>query len=440
MKTHKNKVVTITTVGFALFAMFFGAGNLILPPLIGLSTGSNWVEALVGFFISAIIAPFLGILVVTKSGTSFTDLGKKVHPKLIDILAVLIILCIGPLVAIPRTGATTFEVGIRPSFPELSNVVFAIIFFAIVLVLSISRTTIVNIIGKFLTPVLLLSLFALIILGVLYPAKPIGEEIAGFYSPSAFSVGFTEGYQTLDVLASVIFAGIIISAVVSNGYSSVKERVKITISAGMISTLALLIIYGGLIYLGATSDYLEATGVSASEISRTNLLLHISTSILGKGGTFVMAIAIAFACLTTAIALTSATGSIFEKMSKGKIPYKLGVTLCTIISAFISINSVDSIINYAINILLFIYPIVFTLILYILLFGRFVESKKPFIASIIVTALVSLISVLKNLNLNWNLDFLFKIKEQLPLNDYQLEWILPSLITFVIFTTFSRRK
>lgn len=440
MKTHKNKVVTITTVGFALFAMFFGAGNLILPPLIGLSTGSNWVEALVGFFISAIIAPFLGILVVTKSGTSFTDLGKKVHPKLIDILAVLIILCIGPLVAIPRTGATTFEVGIRPSFPELSNVVFAIIFFAIVLVLSISRTTIVNIIGKFLTPVLLLSLFALIILGVLYPAKPIGEEIAGFYSPSAFSVGFTEGYQTLDVLASVIFAGIIISAVVSDGYSSVRERVKITISAGMISTLALLIIYGGLIYLGATSDYLEATGVSPSEISRTNLLLHISTSILGKVGTFVMAIAIAFACLTTAIALTSATGSIFEKMSKGKIPYKLGVTLCTVVSAFISINSVDSIINYAINILLFIYPIVFTLILYILLFGRIVESKKPFIASIVVTALISLISVLKNLNLNWNLDFLFRIKEQLPLNSYHLEWLLPSLITFVIFTTFSRRK
>ncbi|CEN34526.1 branched-chain amino acid transport system II carrier protein [Capnocytophaga cynodegmi] len=440
MKTHKNKVVTITTVGFALFAMFFGAGNLILPPLIGLSTGRNWVEALVGFFISAIIAPFLGILVVTKSGTSFTDLGKKVHPKLIDILAVLIILCIGPLVAIPRTGATTFEVGIRPSFPELSNVVFAIIFFAIVLVLSISRTTIVNIIGKFLTPVLLLSLFALIILGVLYPAKPIGEEIAGFYSPSAFSVGFTEGYQTLDVLASVIFAGIIISAVVSDGYSSVRERVKITISAGMISTLALLIIYGGLIYLGATSDYLEATGVSPSEISRTNLLLHISTSILGKVGTFVMAIAIAFACLTTAIALTSATGSIFEKMSKDKIPYKLGVTLCTVVSAFISTNSVDSIINYAINILLFIYPIVFTLILYILLFGRIVESKKPFIASIVVTALISLISVLKNLNLNWNLDFLFRIKEQLPLNSYHLEWLLPSLITFVIFTTFSRRK
>ncbi|WP_203970499.1 branched-chain amino acid transport system II carrier protein [Capnocytophaga stomatis] len=440
MKTHKSKIVTITTVGFALFAMFFGAGNLILPPLIGLGTGKDWGEALIGFFISAIIAPFLGILVVTKSGTSFNDLGKKIHPKLINILSVLIILCIGPLVAIPRTGATTFEVGISPSFPELSNIVFAIIFFAIVWVLSISRTTIVNIIGKFLTPILLLSLFALIILGILYPVKPIEQGIEGLYSSKAFSVGFAEGYQTLDVLASVIFAGIIISAVVSDGYTSVRERVKITISAGMISTLALLLIYGGLIYLGATSDYLEATGVSPSEISRTNLLLHISTSILGKGGTFVMAIAIAFACLTTAIALTSATGSIFEKMSKGRIPYKLGVTLCTIISAFISVNSVDSIINYAINILLFIYPIVFTLILYILLFGRFVQSKTPFVASIVATALVSLISVLKNLNLNWNLEFLFRIKEALPLNSYHLEWLLPSLVVFVIFAIFGKKK
>lgn len=440
MRTHKNKIITITTVGFALFAMFFGAGNLILPPLIGLSTGSDWGEALIGFFISAIAAPFLGILVVTKSGTSFTDLGKKVHPVLIDILAVLIILCIGPLVAIPRTGATTFEVGISPSFPQLSNVVFAIIFFVIVWVLSIFRTKIVNVIGKFLTPVLLLSLFALIVLGALYPVKPIiGEAIAEFYPPKAFTVGFTEGYQTLDVLASVVFAGIIISAVVSDGYTSVRDRVKITISAGMISTLALLLIYGGLIYLGASSNYLEATGVVSSEISRTDLLLHISTSILGKTGTFVMAVAIALACLTTAIALTSATGSIFEKMSKGRIPYKLGVSLCTIISAFISVNSVDSIINYAINILLFVYPIVFTLILYILLFGRFVQARTPFIASIVATALVSLVAVLKNLNLNWNLDFLFQMKEALPLNNYHLEWVFPSLVTFVIVAVVAKK-
>ena len=107
----KSKLNTIIMVGFALFAMFFGAGNLILPPFIGLETGSEWLIALAGFFITAIIAPFLGVLMVAKAGTNFTDLRQKTHPLLIKIITLLVILCIGPLVAIPRTAATTFEVG-----------------------------------------------------------------------------------------------------------------------------------------------------------------------------------------------------------------------------------------------------------------------------------------------------------------------------------------
>ncbi len=439
MKTRRNKIVTITTIGFALFAMFFGAGNLILPPFIGLMAGNQWGISLLGFFITAIIAPFLGVLVVTKSGITFTDLGRKVHPLLIDILALLIILCIGPLVAIPRTGATTFEVGFKPFFPQASSIIFAILFFAVVFALSISKTKTVDIIGKFLTPILLGALLLLIFLGVLYPTKPVGE-ISEIPVGQAFTFGFVEGYQTLDVLASVIFAGIIISAVINSGYTSVKERVNITLSAGLISTAALLVIYGGLIYLGATSDYLSYGSKSVSDVSRTDLLLHISISILGKAGTFVMAVAIAFACLTTAIALTSATGSIFEKMSKGKISYRLGVSLCTLISIFLSVNGVDKIITYAVNILLFIYPIVFTLILCILLFGRFVEVKTPFIVSIITTSLLSIISVLKNLELNWNLDFLFQLKDALPLSNYHLEWLLPSLISFIISFLLVKKK
>lgn len=438
MRNRKNKFVTITTVGFALFAMFFGAGNLILPPFIGLLSGNQWTISLSGFFITAIIAPFLGVLVVTKSGMSFTDLGKKVHPTLINILALLIILCIGPLVAIPRTGATTFEVGFKPFFPELSNIVFALLFFGVVFALSISKTKIVDIIGKFLTPVLLLSLFILIFLGIFFPVKPVSPPLE-ISAGNSFSFGFVEGYQTLDVLASVIFAGIIISAVVGSGYTGVKERVRITISAGIISTLALLIIYGGLIYLGATSNYLEANAISSvSDISRVNLLLHISNSILGKAGTIIMAVAIAFACLTTAIALTSATGSIFEKMSKGKFPYRWGVTLCTVVSVFLSINGVDNIITYAVNILLFIYPIVFTLILCLLLFGRFIETKMPYIAAIIATTLISIVSVAKNLGLDFPL--LFELKDSLPLSSYHLEWLTPSLATFVVFAVFSKKK
>lgn len=203
----KNKISTAITLGFALFAMFFGAGNLILPPFIGLKTGDQWFTAIAGFFTTGIVSPFLGVLTVVLFGTSFTDLGRKVNPKLVTILALLIMLCIGPLVAIPRTGATTYEIGIKPLFPEFNNILFSLIFFGIVLALSITQSKIVDIIGNFLTPFLILSLGVLVTVGLLNPTA--ATENTGVTAQESFIFAFHEGYQTLDVLASVIFAGII---------------------------------------------------------------------------------------------------------------------------------------------------------------------------------------------------------------------------------------
>ena len=129
----KNKLGTATTLGFALFAMFFGAGNLILPPFIGLKSGSEWFAAVAGFFTTGIVAPFLGVLTVVLFGTSFTDLGRKVNPLIVTVLAFLIMLCIGPLVAIPRTAAATYEIGIKPLLPGFNNILFSVIFFSIVI-------------------------------------------------------------------------------------------------------------------------------------------------------------------------------------------------------------------------------------------------------------------------------------------------------------------
>ena len=420
---RKSKWKTITTVGFALFAMFFGAGNLILPPFIGLRTEGEWGMALLGFFITAILAPFLGVLMVAKTGTHFTDLGKKTHPWLIKILTLLVILCIGPLVAIPRTAATTFEVGIQPLLPAFPKVWFIVLFFAVVTVLSISKSKIVSIIGRFLTPFLLIVLVVLIVLGVCFPPDSITST--AFTATESFSLGFLEGYQTMDLLASVIFAGIVIAAVIDSGYTSRNERVSVTFAAGMLSTLCLLFIYGGLIYLGATTDY-----PLTDSVQRTELLLHISHSVLGKWGTITVALAIGFACLTTAIALTSAVGLFFEEVTHQRIPYKVGAIACTLISLVLSINTVDNIINYAIYILLFIYPIVSTLIITVLFFDRFVNSKLPYILSVLITAIISTIDSCQTLELPF--DKLYEIKSLLPLSDYGLEWFLPALLTFII--------
>lgn len=426
----KHKWTTVTTVGFALFAMFFGAGNLIFPPFIGIRVGYEWHWALIGLFITAILAPFLGVLMVSKVGKQFTDLGLLLHPTLVKLLTLLIILCIGPLVALPRTGATTFEIGIHPLLPDFSPIWFSILFFGTALILSISKTKIVDIIGRFLTPFLLFVLFLLIIFGMLYPTAAI--EPTPMTATESFVLGFTEGYQTMDVLASVIFASIIIAAVVNKGFSSPAERTKMTLLSGMVSTLCLLFIYGGLIYLGATSGYPLNEGST-----RTKLLLHISHSVLGHWGTMAVATAIGFACLTTAIALISAVSSFFEEFTKGRLPYKMGAVLCTLIAVVLSVNSVDSIIAYAGHILVFIYPIVFTIILYVLVFSNWVRTPAPYIASVLMTALLSLIDTCNNLKLP--LGGLYELKKQLPLAAYDLEWVLPSLVVFLAVTVFKRR-
>ncbi|UFK97013.1 branched-chain amino acid transport system II carrier protein [Kaistella faecalis] len=424
----KNKFGTAVTLGFALFAMFFGAGNLILPPFIGLKSGTEWFAAVSGFFTTGIVAPFLGVLTVVLFGTSFTDLGRKVNPLVVTVLAFLIMLCIGPLVAIPRTAAATFEIGIQPLFPDFNNILFSVLFFGVVIFLSVSKSRIVDIIGNFLTPFLILSLGILVVMGIINP--PDVSHISELNSQQSFVFAFHEGYQTLDVLASVIFAGIIISAAIDKGYTNANDRFKITIAAGLISMIALLFIYGGLIYLGAHS------GFPLSEtVSRTELLLHISNAVLGNNGTVVISFAVALACLTTAIALTSAMGSFLEKLTFGKINYKMGVLLTCLVSGYFSVKSVEEIIDYAVVILGFIYPITFALILTVLFFGKLIFSRAPFIAAVTVAALVASLSVFQHFNLFPQ--SIAQINSWLPLSQHQLGWLLPSFLAFFIAAGFN---
>ncbi len=427
----KNKFGTAVTLGFALFAMFFGAGNLVLPPFIGLKSGTEWFAAVAGFFTTGIIAPFLGVLTVVLFGTSFTDLGRKVNPIVVSVLAFLIMLCIGPLVAIPRTAAATYEIGIKPLMPGFNNVLFSVIFFAVVIFLSVSKSKIVDIIGNFLTPFLILSLGILVVMGIINP--PDLSRVTGIGTQESFVFAFHEGYQTLDVLASVIFAGIIISAAIDKGYTNARDRFKITIAAGLISMAALLFIYGGLIYLGAHSGY----GFS-EKVSRTELLLNISHQLMGKNGTLVISVAVAMACLTTAIALTSAMGSFLQELTKGKMGYKAGVILTCLISGYFSVKSVDEIIEYAVVILGFVYPITFALILTVLFFGKIIFSRTPYVAAVATAGFVALLSVLENFGVL--VEPIQALKSWLPLSEHQLEWLLPSFAAFSIAAAFNSGK
>lgn len=424
MKKNKD----IVTIGFALFAMFFGAGNLLLPPFIGLQIGSHVWITIFAFGLTGIFLPFLGILSIVKSGDSIQDLGKRIHPYLAPILGTIIMLCIGPLIAIPRTAATTYEVGILPLLPNVSPILASIIFFGLTWALTIVPSKVVDIIGNILTPALLVLLLALIIIGVLYPAGDFSTSELS--SMGSFTLGFTEGYQTLDVLASVIFASIIINASKAKGYHSVKEKSTVVITSGALSALCLFIIYGGLVYLGSTSN------ISDSNISRSALLIHIAKSTLGEYGMIAIAASIALACLTTAIALTSAVGSFFSDLTGGKIGYKALVTVCCIVSGALAVSGVDNIIRFAYPPLAFVYPIVITLVLYIVCFGNRVKSKAPYIGALLASTLIAIINVLKLLDLlSTNT---LKLFNKIPLFDMDLGWFVPSIIGFIIGLIISR--
>ncbi|UYW00609.1 branched-chain amino acid transport system II carrier protein [Flavobacterium agricola] len=422
-----NKKFTHTlTIGFALFAMFFGAGNLLLPPHIGVKVGNEFLIAILAFGLSGILLPFTGILAVIKFGDSFNDLGAIISSKLSTIIGTIIMICIGPLIAIPRTAAVTYEVGVSTFFPSVGAFIPCLLFFIITIALSIRPSKIVDVIGNVLTPILLVLLALLIFAGVINPQS--ATEQTELNMINAFSYAFTEGYQTLDVLASVIFAGIIIKATKAKGYTDNKSKTQVVIISGVISVLSLLFVYGGLIYLGASS------GIYDTGISRSELLITIAANILGEYGLIAIALAMGFACLTTAIALTTAAGLFFSDLTNGKIKYEAFVIICALVSLFLSIYGVDAIINFAYPPLAFVYPITITLILYALFFGGFVKVKQAYVGAILATSIIALLMVIKLIyEMNNVVTPSFDaFLNQIPLFDFGLGWVLPSLIGFVV--------
>lgn len=410
--------------------MFFGAGNLLLPPYIGLQIGDHIWVTIFAFGISGILLPFTGVLAVTNSGENFNDLGHRVNKKLAAILGTVIMVCIGPLIAIPRTAATTFEVGILPSFPQSSSIWASVIFFIVVWCFSIVPSKVVDLVGNILTPFLLIILSVLIVKGIIDPVSTSTEQ--GITAVQSFTLGFTEGYQTLDVLASVIFAGIIISAAKAKGYKSINDKNKVVIASGVLAAACLLFIYGGLIYLGATS------GVTDNSLTRSELLLLISRSIFGDNGTLAISISIALACLTTAIALTSAVGTFFSELTNGRLGYKFLVTVSCLISGILAVIGVDDIIRFAYPPLAFVYPIVITLVLYIVVFGRWIKSKEPYIAAISASTIIAVLNLLKILGFLGDSQLL--ILNKIPLFKYDLGWVMPSLLFFILALFFRRKN
>ena len=411
MQKSNNTVRDIIVVGFALFSMFFGAGNVIFPPYLGMESGPQWLLGFSAYFIADIGLALLGVFALLRVGSSEAvtlRLGKI--PA--ELLMCAIILCIGPMVAIPRTSATTFEMAIAPNIPGVSPVLFSVLFFALILALCIKESAVVDIVGKVLTPLLLVGLFAIIIKGIV---TPLGEIAALPQIANAAVTGIKAGYQTMDALAALPFGIIVLQSVTAKGYDSGKKQFRVVGGAAVLAGVLLLCVYMGLAYLGAT-----VSAQYTSDIGRAQLIMALVEALMGKVGVILFGVVVGLACVTTAIALTSSAAAYFAELCRSKVSYKVFVIAICVFSAVVSNLGLDRIVAVAAPVLDVIYPPTLVLIFISLLAPRLPDRVSRGAA---IGALLT--SVLCTLNANGiHIPFM----ANLPLYDLGLSWLLPAVI------------
>lgn len=418
----KNKKTDFIVIGFALLSMFFGAGNLIFPPLLGRNLGPDYILGIIGFIITGVGIPLLGILASIRINGKFEMFAEEVGSKFSLIYSSIMFILIGPLLAIPRTAATTYELAIAPNF-NINPFIIIVIYFAINLVFVLRPSNIIDTLGKFLTPVLLVVLFTLIIKGIASPIATVSTSVV----TSPFSTALQEGYQTMDAIGSIIFASLILGTIRSKGYKGKKVK-KIVLKSALIAVSGLALIYGGLTYLGAH------TGSLAAGLNQTQLLIFLSNNILGNLGSIIIGVIIGLACLTTSIGLLSAGGNFFERISNGKFKYSTNVIIMTVISIGVGSMGLDKIVSISSSLLGLIYPMTIVLIL-MNLFYNYIPNKKSFKYTVYTTLIVSILTILAGF-----VPMVSTVLGFLPLYEVGFAWIVPAIIAFVVSSIFCKKE
>lgn len=424
-------------VGMMLFALFFGAGNLIFPAQLGQYSGTAVWVAILGFLITGVGLPLLGILAIGYSKSNdLQDLSSRVHPVYGVLFTSLLYLTIGPFFALPRTGAVAYEVGIAPFVSDGSIgtflLIFSLVFFAIALFISLNPSKIVNSVGKFLSPAILVTLAVLLVAAFFAPMGEAGAPQGG-YLDNAFMTGFLEGYNTMDALASLVFGIIVIAAIRKMGVNSPKGVLSATLKSGLVAAGLLAVVYAGIAVLGSTSTstlgLLETGGP---------VLSGASAHYFGTFGALLIAVIITLACLTTAIGLIVANAEYFHKLIP-KVSYKVFVVFFSVFALVVTNAGLANIITFSIPVLMFLYPLAIVLILLAFTSPLFNHARAVYVATITVTFFIAVVDGLKTLtgtlevaNPAWLQAVIDTYSAILPLYNEGLGWLLPAVATIIV--------
>jgi LIVCS family branched-chain amino acid:cation transporter len=436
---------TYAVIGTMLFGMFFGAGNLIFPIQMGQLAGTNFWPALIGFLVTAIGLPFMGILAIGLSGSNgLRDLAGRVHPLFGIVFSMALYLTIGPFFAIPRTATVPFVVGFEPYInPDQGSIylgLFSFVFFAIVYYFSLNPAKIMDYIGKYLTPAFLVFLFVLIVTAIVKPMGQFGNP-TGDYSGLAFITGFKEGYNTMDALASLAFGIVVINAIKGQGITDTKAIAKATWKSGIFAMALMMLIYGLITYMGAASVS------SIGTLGNGGLIFAaVAQHYFGSFGNILLAIIIVLACLKTSIGLITSCGEFFYTVFP-KVSYKWFVLVLCLVSFMIANFGLTNIIQFAVPVLMLLYPLAIVLILLALCSPLFGHKQMVYAISMLLTFFVSVFDGYSSLvgSLPGATVSLFEsIKafyvNYLPLYKIGLGWILPAVVGAIIGYVWPTRK
>ena len=432
-------------VAGTLFGMFFGAGNLIFPVHLGQLAGWNVIPAMVGFIITAVGIPILGVAAI---GNTHSDglqaLSSKVGKGYGYVFTCLLYLTIGPFFAIPRCATTSFTTGVQPmlgSIPEgAALLVFSLIFFALVLFFSLRPAGITVWIGKIINPLFLIFLAVLVISALCAPGAPISVvEPDGAYHDGALFSGFIEGYGTMDAIAGLAFGIVVIDIIRSMGVTNDADVAKDVLRSGVLTGTLMAVIYVATILMGA-----QSRGLFDISANGGIALAQISGHYLGSAGSIILALTITLACLKTSIGLVTSCADAFSRMFPRLFSYKVWAVIFSVFSFGVSNFGLSKLIEYSLPVLMFLYPLAITLILLALCGKLFDHHRAVYVSVTAFTAVAALFDLFKTLPaalqvgpVEGAVAFAGRF---LPFFSLNLGWVVPALLGLALGLVLRRRK
>lgn len=425
-------------IGSLLFGLFFGAGNLIFPVHLGQLAGENTLSATIGFLLTGVGLPIIGVVASALSRSeSLYEMAKPVSKTYGIFFTCALYLTIGPLFAIPRTATVAFEVGLTAFVTEanlpIALFVFSLLFFAATLFYALRPGRILDWVGRYLTPAFVGLLSILIIATVVRPmGNPVNYPALGNYSTQPLFTGIIDGYNTMDALASLAFAIIIISNIEKLGVTDPKRKAIETLKSGIVCLVGMGVIYSALAYMGATSLGSVESGANGGII-----LASVSKHYFGLFGQVLLAAIVLVACLKTAIGLITACGQMFSEMFPNSLSYNQYAIAFTFVSFAIANFGLETIIQLSLPVLMFLYPLAIVLIILSLLNPVIKKQKTVYqwtIGLTVFAALFDFINALpKSVKEKGVLSEIIQVATYyLPGFENGFGWILPSIFGFIV--------